>query len=103
MEAMAAGLPAVSTPVAAVPEMVKDGQTGFTHSGKRCRPQWPDGSPNSLDDPVLAKSPGAAGRELCEEQFAIGRTLRLLCQILKDHDAIADRSGGLPAFQRNAA
>jgi colanic acid/amylovoran biosynthesis glycosyltransferase len=102
MEAMAAGLPAVSTPIAAVPEMVVDGKTGFltpekdpaAMAGKIAR---------LLDDGALAKTLGAAARERCLDLFDLRRTSSALCQILKDHDAIANRSGCLPALQSTAA
>ena len=89
MEAMAAGLPVVSTPVAAVPEMVDDGVTGFL---------VPENDPAALaeklgrlvDDPALARKMGAAGRKRCAELFALERTSSALARILKDHDAIAD-------------
>jgi colanic acid/amylovoran biosynthesis glycosyltransferase len=102
MEAMAAGLPCVSTPVAAVPEMVVDGVTGYVVPEKNpiALAECVD---RILDDLVLAKKLGAAGRERCLDLFALERTSASLCQILKDHDAIADCSGGVPALQRNAA
>ncbi len=102
MEAMAAGLPVVSTPVAAVPEMVVEGRNGFL-TPERDAAALADRIRRLLDEPELARTMGAAGRERCRELFEISRTSASLCQILKTHDAIADRAGGLPAIQRSAA
>jgi glycosyltransferase involved in cell wall biosynthesis len=102
MEAMAAGLPSVSTPIAAVPEMVVDGETGFLTPEKDAA-AMAGKIAHLLDDPSLAKTLGAAARERCLELFELRRTSAALCHILKNHDAIADRSGGLPAHQRTAA
>jgi len=73
MEAAAAGVPVVSTPVAGVPEMVIDGRTGFL---------VPERSPLAvaeklgvlLDDAEAARAMGHAGRTLCEERFSVERT-----------------------------
>lgn len=102
MEAMAAGLPVVSTPVAAVPEMVVDGVTGFV---------TPEKDPVALsislarllDEPDLARSLGEAGRARCLDLFDLQRTSASLCQILRDHDAIASSRGQPVRIQRNAA
>lgn len=102
MEAMAAGLPVVSTPVAAVPEMVVEGRNGFLIP-ERDAATLADRIGRLLDDSGLARTMGAAGRERCRELFEISRTSASLYQILKAHDAIADRAGGLPALQRSAA
>ncbi len=81
MEAMAASLPVISTPVAGVPEMVIDGKTGFL---------VPERDPDSLAarllqlllNPGEAASMGAAGRSLCEERFAAERTTAALRDVL---------------------
>jgi Glycosyltransferase len=102
MEAMAAGLPSVSTPVAAVPEMVVDGETGFLVPEKDAS-ALADRLARLIDDPSLAQSLGAAGRRRCRELFDIHRTSSSLCRILKDHDAIADPAGRLSVLQPTAA
>ena len=82
MEAMAAGLPVISTAVAGVPEMVEEGATGLL---------VPEHQPVALADAVdrllgdrpLALSLGEAGRQRAAELFAIeksGAALRLLFQ-----------------------
>ncbi len=102
MEAMAAGLPVVSTPVAAVPEMVVEGSNGFLIP-ERDAGALAGRLRQLLDDPELGRTMGAAGRDRCRELFEISRTSASLYQILKAHDAIADRADGLPAIQRSAA
>ena len=77
MEAMAAGLPVISTALAGVPEMVLDGITGFL---------IPQHQPAALSaalariftQPGLAHSLGGAGREHAAAHFAIEQSAREL-------------------------
>ncbi|MGI8432111.1 MAG: glycosyltransferase family 4 protein [Chthoniobacterales bacterium] len=77
MEAMAAGLPVVSTPLGGVPEMVVDGVTGLL---------VPEQAPAALGtalarllgDRVHASSLGRAGRARAAELFASERSAREL-------------------------
>jgi colanic acid/amylovoran biosynthesis glycosyltransferase len=77
MEAMAAGLPVISTPLAGVPEMVREGMTGFL---------VPEHDPAALAaalaqvlaDRSLAQSLGAAGAALAAQRFAIEPNVRAL-------------------------
>jgi colanic acid/amylovoran biosynthesis glycosyltransferase len=84
MEAMAAGLPVISTPVAGIPEMVGDGITGHL---------VPEKSPEALAAriaPLLtnrehARSMGTAGLEKCRAIFDIGTTSRALADVWRAH------------------
>lgn len=77
MEAMAAGLPVVSTFVGGIPEMVAHGETGFLVQ---------PGDATSLADAIelviidlaLARKLGARGRERAEELFSIEKNVREL-------------------------
>lgn len=80
MEAMAAGVPIISTPIAGVPEMVENGGNGLL---------VPEQDPEAIGaavtrlvtDPVLARGMGERGREMARDKFSIEssvRTLRLL-------------------------
>ena len=82
MEAMAAGLPVVSTALAGVPEMVVEGETGLL---------VPEHQPAALAEavgrflanPSFARSLGEAGWRRASELFAIaksGAKLRALFQ-----------------------
>ena len=81
MEAMAAGLPVVSTPLAGVPEMVEEGVTGFL---------VPERDPAALaralhrllTDRSLARSLGEAGRAQAEKRFAIDQCVQQLRALL---------------------
>ncbi|MCX6971337.1 MAG: glycosyltransferase family 4 protein [Verrucomicrobia bacterium] len=83
MEAMAAGLPVVSTPVAGVPEMVSDGITGWLA---------PEHSPEALaakirsllENDSLCQSMGAAGTAKCRDLFDVRKTCGELHRILAD-------------------
>ena len=87
MEAMAAALPVVSTPLGGVPEMVLDGVTGFL---------VPDGRPQALaealarilGDQALARSFGEAGRQRAEALFAIEQSILALHAIFQKLGAL---------------
>lgn len=77
LEALAAGTPAVATPVTGIPEAIRDEQTGLL---------VPESDPSALaqalarllDDPVLGERLADAGRLLVEEEFDVRRNARLL-------------------------
>jgi len=88
MEAMAAGRPVISTSVAGVPEMVRDGKTGFLVAEKD--PQAvAERLIRLLDDKPLAREMGRAARELCGERFDVRHTSKSLFDILASHGAIS--------------
>ena len=81
MEAMAAGLPVISTPIAGVPEMVQPGATG-----ELVPPNEPlalaDAIERIIGDQQRARQLGAAGRELAAEKFSVETNVRALAAIL---------------------
>lgn len=87
MEAMAAGVPVVSTRVAGVPEMIVDGCEGFLTA-----PQTPAAFAEALEkvlrDSALAARCGAAGRETAADRFAIARTTAELKHLLVRRSAV---------------
>ncbi len=87
MEAMAAGLPIVATPIAGVPEMVVSEKTGFL---------VPENKPEQLAtalerlmmDRALAQSFGAAGRLRAHELFSIVNSAQDLIRLFRRTGAI---------------
>ena len=87
MEAMAAGVPVISTRVAGVPEMIADGEDGLLA---------PPNDPASLAaamekllrDPKLADRLAASARQSAAEKFSIGSTTRELQHLLIRHAGI---------------
>jgi colanic acid/amylovoran biosynthesis glycosyltransferase len=82
MEAMAAGLPVVSTALGGIPEMVVDDETGFLVS-----PGEPDALARALQrvivDLALAQRLGENGRKRAEELFSIEKNARQLVQLIE--------------------
>ncbi|MGI9086905.1 MAG: glycosyltransferase family 4 protein [Chthoniobacterales bacterium] len=81
MEAMAAGLPVVSTNLAGIPEMVLPEATGLL-----VRPHDPEALAGAvariLSEPALARSYGASGRAVAEEKFSVSKNITNLAKIL---------------------
>jgi colanic acid/amylovoran biosynthesis glycosyltransferase len=77
MEAMAAGLPVISTPLAGIPEMVEPGVTGDLVP-ERDPAALATAIERLLDDPVRIRRLGARGREIAREKFSIEESARHL-------------------------
>jgi colanic acid/amylovoran biosynthesis glycosyltransferase len=103
MEAMAAGLPVVSTDVAAVSEMVVDGETGFIVPEKDSV-ALARKMAILMDDPDLARAMGMKGRSRCRALFNVDKTSASLCEILSEHGAFTTpRADIIHAFFRRPA
>jgi glycosyltransferase involved in cell wall biosynthesis len=81
MEAMAAGLPVVSTTVGGIAEMVVRSETGFL-----VEPHNPVALADAIEkvivDPALARRLGQAGYERAQQLFSIERNVRELRELL---------------------
>src|SRR5947199_10555600 len=82
LEAMATARPIVSTRLAAVPEIVRDCESGLLVA-----PGDVDGLANSLElllrDPQLRTRLGAAGRRNIEERFDVDKTAAQLLELVE--------------------
>ena len=87
MEAMAAGLPVVSTRVAGVPEMIEDGVTGRLLDEHDVA-GLADALEKTLKDNALAQRWGAAGRSAAERKFATEVTTRELKRLISRHGRV---------------
>jgi glycosyltransferase involved in cell wall biosynthesis len=82
MEAMAAGLPVISTPLGGIPEMVEPGVNGEL---------VPERNPEALavaierllDDPAKARELGNRGREIAREKFSVETSARELRELFE--------------------
>jgi glycosyltransferase involved in cell wall biosynthesis len=81
MEAMATGLPIVSTTIAGIPEMVVENETGFL-----LEPGDAVGFANTIEkvisNPAVAQKMGSAGYERAQRLFSIERNVRELYTLL---------------------
>jgi glycosyltransferase involved in cell wall biosynthesis len=81
-EAMASGRPVIGTCVGAIPELVRDGHSGFLVE---------PGDVNAMAERLLllARSPelrvsmGAIGREICEREFDVVKQVALLIRMYR--------------------
>ena len=87
MEAMAAGLPVVSTSLGGVPEMVVDGVTGLLVP-EHAPSALADALARVLSDRVFAHSLGEAGRQRAAERFSIEKNVQLLRGLFQQFDAL---------------
>jgi glycosyltransferase involved in cell wall biosynthesis len=76
MEAMAAGLPVVSTAVGGVPELVREGATGLLVSSEDAG-ALAQAMQALVDDPVRRQAMGAAARQHAIAHFDIRHTVRM--------------------------
>ena len=81
IEAMCFGLPCVGTAAWAVPEMVVDGETGFTIPVDDVD-ALTDRLVRLLSEPVLARNMGRAGRLRAERHFTWPRVVERMTQVM---------------------
>jgi colanic acid/amylovoran biosynthesis glycosyltransferase len=82
MEAMATGLPVISTAIGGIPEMVIEDETGFLVA-PRDAVALADVIEKLIGDAVLARKMGRAGHERAQELFSIEKNVRELCALIK--------------------
>ena len=81
MEAMAAGLPVVSTNIGGIPEMVIENETGFlVQPGDAVA--LANAIEKVIDDRSLAQRLGHVGYQRAQELFSIERSVRELCALI---------------------
>ena len=90
-EAMAAGLPVISTPVAGVPEMVAHESNGTLVSEHDPRAICA-AIERLMDNPTRAREQGRAGREIAEAKFSIKNSARELARLYEEALRIKDAS-----------
>jgi len=81
MEAMATGLPVVSTSIGGIPEMVVENETGFLVQPDDAL-ALADAIEKVIDDRLLAQKLGQAGYERAQELFSIKKNVRELCALI---------------------
>jgi glycosyltransferase involved in cell wall biosynthesis len=75
MEAMALGLPCVSTPVGGVDELLRHGESGLVVAAAEAAP-IAAAVAQLMDDPELARRLGAAARERMAREFSLAANVR---------------------------
>jgi glycosyltransferase involved in cell wall biosynthesis len=82
MEAMAAGLPIVSTRIGGIPEMVRENETGFLVEPADAA-ALAGAIEKLINDRALAQKVGHAGYERAQEFFSIEKNVRALCALIE--------------------
>jgi colanic acid/amylovoran biosynthesis glycosyltransferase len=82
MEAMATGLPVVSTAIGGIPEMVIESETGYLVQPGDAVP-LAGAIEKVIDDRSLAQALGKAGYERAQRLFSIENNVRELCALLR--------------------
>ena len=95
MEAMAAGLPVLTTQIAGVPELVEDGQTGLLVPPGDAG-ALRDGMLQLLSDPATAAAMGARGRVKVATEFNIESEAAWLGHLIRSYLAGTPPTGKRP-------
>jgi glycosyltransferase involved in cell wall biosynthesis len=83
VEAMACGVPVISTSISGIPELLRHGQAGWLVP-PRDADALADGVECLLTDPKRAAQLGAAGRRAVEEEFDVRKTSAQLRQLFAE-------------------
>ena len=75
IEAMASGVPVVSTAVGGIPEVLQEGITGFLVAPGSCQP-LAERLKRLVDDPALAQQLGRAARQDAQRRFSVDVMMR---------------------------
>jgi glycosyltransferase involved in cell wall biosynthesis len=95
MEAMATGLPSISTRLAGIPDIIEDGRSGLLVEPGDIQ-GLADAMRRILDDPALAEALSRGGRRQILEKFEINHCLEPLAELFRQYLGPAG-SGNSPA------
>ncbi len=90
MESMAMGVPVVATDISAIPELVRDGQTGLLSPAGR-PDRLAEAMLRMLTDTEMRNRVIAAARELVVQEFNNGLLIKSLAQVYR-HDGLGNRA-----------
>jgi len=90
MESMAMGVPVVATDISAIPELVRDGQTGLLSPAGR-PDRLAEAMLRMLTDTEMRKRVIADARELVVQEFDNGLLIKSLAQVYR-HDGFGNRA-----------
>lgn len=85
MEALACGLPTVSTALSGIPEIIIDGETGLLATPGDAQ-SLRDALEAMIGNPSAAKQYSRAGRKLVERQFDLDSATAALSQLFEQHE-----------------
>lgn len=82
MEAMASGVPCVTTRITGIPELIRDGVDGFLTTPSDIQ-ELADTLAMLMDDPVLRREIGASGRQRVSEAYELNTNVTRLAQVFR--------------------
>lgn len=83
---MAVGVPAVASPVGMTKDLIQDGANGFLANSEE---EWVKKISMLIEDPLLRKKMGLAGRRTVEERFSIKINAPKYLRIIRNHGSRA--------------
>lgn len=87
LEAMALGIPVVSTRIASIPELVDDGRTGLLVEPGQAQ-DLAAAIERLARDPLLCRTLGANGRHTIEQSYVVQRNIQALIPIFHSRTAL---------------
>ncbi|HML17223.1 MAG TPA: glycosyltransferase family 4 protein [Bryobacteraceae bacterium] len=81
-EAAAAGLPSLATGVDGIPDLIRDGETGFILPREASAEQWAEKVHGLLADPEALQTMSSQARRFAEEHLSLERFDRLVSDVI---------------------
>ncbi len=99
MEAMAVGLPVISTRIAGIPDLVVEGETGLLVE-PRDVPALAEAMAKLIEQPEVCRTLGVAGRAFVLERFDVNTCIDPLVALFRDGEKVVETSSRAAAGEQ---